>query len=78
MKTLQSEVTPDETVNLWIRLFGFPPRAADLLVLGMLPGGSTVANIAEYIWDHWMGEPDVPTQQGVEEIILGVLNEPRA
>ena len=42
---------------------GHMPRGADFQVLDMLAGPDSedlyfVETLAEYIWDHWLGEPE--------------------
>lgn len=69
--TMQNTVLTDEQITkVWGHLFGFPPRGVDLMIVRMMePEGPTAAGVAEYIWDHWMGEPDRPT---VEDIINAI------
>lgn len=51
---------------------GIEPRPADYAVLAMLedkssdPDDANIATVAEYLWDHWMGEPTEPTLEAVE------------
>jgi len=35
--------------------------------------GATPHNVAEYIWDHWLGEPDEPTVECIEQEIDRIL-----
>ena len=42
---------------------GVEPRGADYAAVQAL--GSTDEALAEYIWDHWMGEPEYPTERDV-------------
>jgi hypothetical protein len=41
------------------------PREVDNQVLRLM--GATPHNVAEYIWDHWLGEPDEPTLKCIEQ-----------
>jgi hypothetical protein len=51
-------LTDDQITTVFNGCLGFPPRAADLGVLRML--GADVTTVAEYIWNHFLGEPDEP------------------
>lgn len=52
---------------------GWPPRRADISAAQML--GGTVEVLAEYIWDHVMGEPDEPTCDDVEKSIQLAIDQ---
>lgn len=47
-------------------------RAADVGVMQIQ--GNTVEQFAEYVWDHWMGEPENPTVEQVQKLALDFLN----
>jgi len=51
---------------------GAEPRNADLMVLDIM--GPTIEVVAEYIWDHMMGEPDSPSCDEVEAQIIKLLD----
>jgi hypothetical protein len=51
----------DQMSGLFESILGIPPRASDMAVMHVLSPEPTIADVAEYIWDHWMGEPDEPT-----------------
>ena len=53
----------------FVVILGVPPRAADVATLRLLYGEVTDADVAEYIWDHRLGEPnDVTPDQLVGRI----------
>jgi hypothetical protein len=56
---------------VFIGLLGVPARAADLHVIHIM--GGTVDVLAEYLWDHWMGEPDQPDVNEVTRRILDLV-----
>lgn len=37
--------------------------------------GRTPEMVAEYIWDHWMGEPEEPSCEDIEAQIRKLLDE---
>jgi hypothetical protein len=43
------------------------PREADMQV--MLTLGTTPDAVANYIWDHWLGEPESPTYEEVLHMV---------
>ena len=51
--------------------FGMSSREVDVQVLRLM--GATPHNVAEYIWDHWLGEPDEPTVECIEQEIDRIL-----
>jgi len=53
------------------RRCGVEPRAADLQVCVML--GSEPDDVAEYIWDHWLGEPDDPSLEMIQVVVHAVV-----
>lgn len=55
-------------------LMGTHPREAD--VQAILALGATEEVLAEYIWDHWLGEPDEPTVEDVLGIVKSTLVPP--
>lgn len=63
-------MTESDIVIVFEHLFGFPPRACDLAMLDALhPTGATVAELSEFIWDHYLCEPDSPS---LDEVIAAV------
>ncbi len=52
------------------KTLGMRPRAIDTMVVMELAKGSEDISevLGEYIWDHWLGEPDAPTMEEVIEI----------
>lgn len=63
----QPTLTDSQIRRAFHTVVGGPARTADVAVIQMM--GSTVDVMAEYIWDHWFGEPDTPTVEEVEEAI---------
>lgn len=43
-------------------VIGMPAREADVQAVQLL--GATSESMADYIWDHWLGEPDGPISPG--------------
>ena len=66
-------ITKHDVKFVFLVGFGFEPREADIQVLDML--GLTSQTLAEYIWDHWLGEPEEPALNQVHETIIASLNE---
>jgi hypothetical protein len=59
-------LTDDQVSFMFETLLDLPPRAADLAALHVLcPSGITVEAVADYVWDHWMGEPEKPSLEQV-------------
>jgi hypothetical protein len=52
-------------------LLGMSPREVDIQVLRLM--GARPDSVAEYIWDHWLGEPDEPTVECIEQEIDRIL-----
>jgi hypothetical protein len=48
------------------------PREADYSVVEML--GGDFEELAEYAWDHWMGEPSSPTVRDVQETMEAAVS----
>ena len=57
----------EQIEQAFIVTVGIEPREADYQVLEVL--GPDVESVAEYIWDHWLGEPDAPTIEQVEACV---------
>lgn len=53
-------------------IFSRPPREADHLVLEAL-GGADAEALAEYIWDHLLGEPETPSLEVVTATVEAIL-----
>lgn len=79
--------TANERNNLvhlcFTQLLGISFRVADLSIIETLAPDVQDLNdlrqryvpvIAEYLWDHFMGEPEEPTQQQVEHACLTIAN----
>lgn len=76
MEDKDKPITPDQIEDVFIQLIGLPPRRSDQMVLAMVHGGSvTRGSVAEYIWDHWMGEPDEPSEAEVLAAVSKALDE---
>ena len=63
----EEAITDEQIKQVFNHFFELDPRQADLSVIEML--GMTDSALAEYIWDHWMGEPDEPTMEQVHAAI---------
>jgi hypothetical protein len=50
---------------------GLPSREADVQLVLLL--GATSEALAEYIWDHWLGEPEQPTLEDLRTKIESLL-----
>lgn len=68
------QMTREQFDLVWRTMFDMPVREADYQVVQYLPGGRTPANVAEYIWDHWLGEPEDVTPAGIEDRILEIID----
>ena len=78
--------TPGELNNLCYLsmkyICGWPMRQADLAVVNTMGGEPQTVNdmdkyceaLADYIWDHLMGEPDDSTADEVKEACNGIKN----
>lgn len=71
MIALDAKVEPDDIKRVFQEILRTPPRRADIAVVAM--AGGTVEVLAEYIWDHWLGEPDEPTLGTVTRHVQQVL-----
>ena len=71
---MQNDVvlTKAEITVIFVGLLEMQPRTADLAILNMT--GATAENAADYLWDHWLGEPDEPSIEQVKETIENILN----
>jgi hypothetical protein len=58
-------LTDQQVTAAFVAVVGTDPRPADLAVVRSL--GGTAQDVAEYLWDHWMGEPLQPTLAEVTE-----------
>jgi hypothetical protein len=67
-------LTGDQIADVFDIVIGAQGRRADVQVVHML--GGTPEVLAEYIWDHWLSEPDEPTQQQVLVAVNHVLQHP--
>ena len=56
-----------EAFEHWVQR---PPRQADLAVCIML--GRSPDSIAEFIWDHQLGEPVIPTLDAIQTWIVAL------
>lgn len=68
-------VTPAEIDLIFRALFDMAPRQADLAVVRLT--GGTRGALAEYVWDHWMGEPDDPSEDTILRGISAALDQAR-
>lgn len=61
---MSDRLTADQIVRAFNGVVATPPRLADLTML-QAAGLDTVEGLASYLWDHWLGEPDSPTQDEI-------------
>lgn len=67
-----STVLTEEQIRMAFQhIVGYAARAADVAVVQMM--GGTLGTLAEYVWDHWLGEPDTPTVEKVEAEMVRLL-----
>jgi hypothetical protein len=62
----------DRIGKVFDQLLGTPARETDIQVVQML--GGTPEVLADYIWDHWLGEPDSPGVQELTQEIIKILS----
>lgn len=65
-------LTEEQIQKGFLACIGMEPRVADVAIVQQMGGTSEV--LAEYIWDHWMGEPETPTAEKVQEYIEDLVN----
>lgn len=73
LMSADTPITEKQYSQVFVRLTGREPRSADIAIMHAV--GMTVGAVTECIWDHWMGEPETPSMQDVEEVVLEVLAE---
>ena len=57
----------DDQIVKGFEAMGWSPRMADIMMVKLT--GANVEGLAEYIWDHILGEPDHPSLEQVESAI---------
>jgi hypothetical protein len=62
----------------FMTILGTPPREADTqLILAMTGGTESTEDISHaigsFLWDHWMGEPESPTEGQVVKLIKALV-----
>lgn len=74
MDSLKDKIvlTDEQIATAFDAILEMGARQADIYVVKML--GASVNDLAEYMWDHWMGEPDTPSVEDVEAMIIEALN----
>jgi hypothetical protein len=63
MSTEQTKLTEEEIDTVFVALLAVNARQADIQVVGLL--GGTPEVLGEYIWDHWLAEPEDPSRETV-------------
>lgn len=54
-------------------MLGHPAREADKAAVNAM--GGTIGALADFMWDHWMGEPGHPTRKEVRaQVVKTLLN----
>lgn len=66
-------MTRDQIETAFISVLGIEPRKADVAIIEMM--GATPEMMAEYLWDHWMGEPEDVSEDDVLARILDTMKE---
>jgi hypothetical protein len=61
-----------QTSRIFKLILGVSPGAADLEIIAAL--GGTVDAVADYIWDHHLGEPDVPSSFQVQRAVQVIVS----
>lgn len=61
------KLTDGQMGRIWNRAFNMDPRECDVQVVAMM--GNTEDALAEYVWDHMLGEPDNPTLGKVKRVV---------
>lgn len=61
-------LTDGQIVAAFEHWIGRGPRLADLAVCNIL--GRSPGSVAEFLWDHLMGEPVQPTPQAIQKWLL--------
>ncbi len=59
----EETLTVDQISEVFNRLLGINPRQADVQMIAILGGTREV--LADYLWDHWLGEPDELEIKGI-------------
>jgi hypothetical protein len=59
-------MTNEQIERAFYAALGYPPRAADLQTIDLL--GRDPDTVADFIWDHHMGEPEHPSLEMVESM----------
>jgi hypothetical protein len=68
-------VLTDDQVDRVFRLtMGVQARWADIQVAKLL--GGTPDHLGSYIWDHWFGEPEEPTEAQVQTVVKFIVEHP--
>jgi len=60
-----AQITRQQITRAFERVLGVEPREADIQLVQMMGFDLDVGDLSEYIWDHWMGEPDEPSLDDV-------------
>jgi hypothetical protein len=66
-----NQLSDDDIDRVFVALFGFPARSADKMILQQM--GRDRDTLANFVWDHWLGEPDEPSEQRVRQDIEEIL-----
>lgn len=65
------KLTKEQISSVFESRLGHPPRAADVWAVEAM--GGTVDVLAEYIWDHWLGEPEELSLEEVKREVRDAL-----
>lgn len=67
-------LTDEQIERVFALLLGCEPWACDTEIIQALGGTSDA--VADYIWDHMMGEPDTPTWHQVQQAVGIIVDHP--
>lgn len=63
-----TELTTEQVEQILNAATPFGARQADIAAIALV--GNTVEAVAQYMWDHLMGEPEAPTEQDIIDAIV--------
>jgi hypothetical protein len=68
-------MTDQEVAYVFEAILGAAPPAVDVAVMRVLsPTDLTAADVAAYMYSHWMGDPDHPTAEQVEAAVRSCVD----
>ena len=67
-------LTDDQIDRVFRLTLGVHARWADIQVARLL--GGTPGQLGTYIWDHWMSEPQQPSEEQVQTVVQFIVAHP--